>query len=74
MTELKLRVLEYVMPNKTQLRKTHVKSKVVYEQDYQETLTDTAHYKAEQCGFVPGYAQEEWVETENDIRAMLKLH
>ena len=62
------------MPNRTQLRKIRSKNKVVYDQDYQESLTNAAHYKAEQCGFVPGYAQEEWIETEKDIRAMLKLH
>ena len=62
------------MPNKTQLRKTCSKNKVVYDQDYQKSLADAAYYKAEQCGFVPGYAQEEWIETDKDIRAMLKLH
>ena len=62
------------MPNKTKLRKTFAKRKVISDQDYQETLIDIAHFKAEQHGFVPGFEQEEWFETEKDIHEMLKLH
>ena len=62
------------MPTKKLSQETLAKNKMAYNQDYQEMLSDTAHYKAEQYGFVPGYAQEEWVETENDILSLLDLH
>ncbi len=61
------------MPSKKIPQEILVKIKMANNQDFQEMLSDTAHYKAQQYGFVPGYAQEEWIETENDILSLLDL-
>ena len=44
------------------------------DQDYQEMIAEAAYYKAEQRGFVPGFEEQDWLDAENDILAMLKLH
>lgn len=43
-------------------------------QDYQEMIAEAAYYKAEQRGFIPGFEEEDWLDAENEILAMLKLH
>ena len=44
------------------------------DQDYQEMIAEAAYYKAEQRGFVPGYEEQDWLDAENEVLAMLKLH
>ncbi len=43
-------------------------------QDYQEMIAEAAYYKAERRGFLPGFENEDWLEAENEILVMLKLH
>jgi len=43
-------------------------------QDYQEMIAEAAYYKAEQRGFIPGFDEEDWLDAENEILEMLKLH
>jgi len=43
-------------------------------QDYQEMIAEAAYYKAEQRGFIPGFEKQDWLDAENEILAMLKLH
>ena len=54
--------------------KSKKSSKYKSDQDYQEMIAEAAYYKAEQRGFVPGFEEEDWLEAENEILAMLKLH
>ncbi len=44
------------------------------DQDFQEMIAEAAYYKAEQRGFIPGFEEEDWLQAESDILAMLKLH
>ena len=44
------------------------------DQDFQEMIAEAAYYKAEQRGFIPGYEEQDWLDAENEILAMLKLH
>ena len=44
------------------------------DQDYYEMIAEAAYYKAEQRGFIPGYEEEDWLEAENEIMSMLRLH
>ena len=54
--------------------KSKRKTKNPYNQDFQEMIAEAAYYKAEQRGFVPGFEEEDWLEAESEIMAMLKLH
>ena len=51
-------------------RKSNYKS----EQDYQEMIAEAAYYKAEQRGFIPGFEEEDWLQAESEIIAMLQKH
>ena len=50
------------------------KSKYKSEQDYQEMIAEAAYYKAEQRGFIPGFEEEDWLQAESEIIAMLQKH
>ena len=55
-----------------------VKSKKISQpkpdQDYQEMIAEAAYFKAEQRGFIPGFEEQDWLDAENEVLAMLKLH
>ena len=75
-----------MMPTTVKLRSTaqkrkpklSVKSKKTSahtpNQDYQEMIAEAAYYKAEQRGFIPGFEEQDWLDAENEVLAMLKLH
>lgn len=54
--------------------KSKKKSNYPSDQDFQEMIAEAAYYRAEQRGFVPGFEEEDWLQAETDILAMLKLH
>ena len=54
--------------------KSKRKSKYKSEQDYQEMIAEAAYYKAEQRGFIPGFEEEDWLQAESEIIAMLQKH
>lgn len=43
-------------------------------QDFQEMIAEAAYYKAEQRGFVPGFEEEDWLQAEDEMMAMLQRH